>query len=85
MKVSKFPQEIKELILKRQEEQGNPRDISVFDNNYMRGEENKGFTWSKTPEKHNFWYKIIVDKNFKEFYKKYPKKQMTLEILVNLI
>ncbi len=78
-----FPKEVIEKMLEKQVEQGNPRDVKVFEymkyaGNYKRdGRINshkriKGFEWAITIEGWDFWNAVIMDKNFGEFYKLYP-------------
>ena len=74
-----FPPEVVELMLQRQVEQGNTRDIEVFEEERNAGKENGGFTWIDTPEGRNFWNSIISEKDFNLFFEKYPKEQKTLE------
>lgn len=66
-----FPKEIIAYMLKYQEEQGNKKDISVFEENRTRCE---GFIWHKTREGYWFWDEVIREKNFNLFFKKYPKQ-----------
>lgn len=73
-----FPVEIVEKMLERQVEQGNKRDISVFEKNVLAGgKRGEGFTWDKTPEGHNFWLHVISRRNFEVFFDRYPKKELT--------
>lgn len=66
-----LPEELREVALKRQEEQGNKR------NPYLPLHHNRGmgnFTWGGTPEGHQFWEAVY---NGNECVKKnplYPKK-----------
>ena len=69
-----FPKEIIARMLDYQEEQGNPRDISVFEKQFDADQDDKGFTWNETKEKFNFWEQVIHVKNFNHFFEKYPKK-----------
>ena len=69
-----FPVEIVELMLQRQFEQTGKRDVSVFEEEKTSCKDLKGFTWEHTKELHNFWRDVISNKNFKVFYKKYPKE-----------
>lgn len=65
-----FPKEIVEKMLERQVEQGNPRDVSVFE--IDKYEEISGFSWEKTIEGDDFWCDIIDSKNFDVFFERYP-------------
>lgn len=75
-----YPPEVIELMLQRQEKQGNRRDIRPFLENIRRGKKRGGFDWNNTPEGERFWDEVLVEKNFKLFYKLYPKKDATLEL-----
>lgn len=63
-----FPKEIISRMLDCQEEQGNPRDISLFEKC-----RSLGFIWDYTKEKGNFWCKVIHKKDFNLFFERYPK------------
>lgn len=67
-----FPAEIVEKMLERQEEQGNKRNINVFQRNIKAIQANKGFDWTATPEKYTFWHKV-TNREFEKFFEKYPK------------
>ena len=69
-----FPKDIIARMLNYQEEQGNPRNISVFERNKYTIVELGGFDWDKTIEKNIFWEEVIDNKNFDIFFKKYPKQ-----------
>lgn len=71
-----FPPEIVELMLTRQVEQGQKKDITVFQEDRTasyRTYYNGGFCWSDTIEKNDFWYEVIDGENFDLFFEKYPK------------
>lgn len=74
-----FPKEIIVYMLKYQEEQGNKKDISVFEENRTRCE---GFVWHKTKEGYWFWDEVIREKNFDLFFEKYPKQDNSQEFKV---
>lgn len=77
-----FPKEIITHMLKCQEEQGNPRDVSVFEKQFDADQDDKGFTWNETKEKFDFWEQVIHVKNFNHFFEKYPKKEEYQEFRV---
>lgn len=81
MHVDEFPIEVRHLMLYRQQEQHGKRDWSTF-----RLSPTGGFTFSKTPEKQDFWWDVIVKEKFDVFYDKYPKvdypKDMPEEIIM---
>jgi len=68
-----FPKGIISLMLDYQEEQGNPRDVSVFERRAVARQPDKGFEWDYTQEGWDFWHKVINNKNFNFFFEKYPK------------
>lgn len=70
-----FPEEIVEKMLDHQVEQGNPRNIAVFERNASSNRTHEGFDWEKTKENHNFWDKIIHGHDFTHFFNLYPKKE----------
>ena len=70
-----FPQEVVEKMLERQVEQGNPKDVTIFEKDRCIIKSGGGFSWSETPEGINFWGDVITYKNFDKFFKVYPKKQ----------
>lgn len=69
-----FPKEVVEKMLDRQEEQGDERDISVFERNKI-----SGFGWRQTIEGYDFWKRVIIYKNFDLFFSKYPKQSKTMK------
>ena len=68
-----FPKEIVERMLECQVEQGNPRDVSIFERYPNAGQDLGGFNWRATIEGDDWWSKVIDDKNFDIFFLKYPK------------
>lgn len=70
-----FPREVVEKMLERQVEQGYERDLIVFEEC-----EYDGFVWGKSIEKHYFWCKVILEKDFNLFFEKYPKTQTNEKI-----
>ena len=69
-----FPKEIIARMLECQEEQGNKRNVTVFENKRYAGIDRKGFYWSDTKEKLDFWNEVISKRNFSLFFEKYPKQ-----------
>jgi len=76
-----FPSEVVEKMLFYQEQQGNKRDVNVFERNKALGKPVEGFTWDKTPESFYFWEAVISKKEFDIFFEKYPKTEYTIEDL----
>ena len=68
-----FPREIVERMLECQVEQGNPKDVSVFEENRNMDGFHGGFTWCDTSEEYDFWAKILVFTKLDTFFEKYPK------------
>lgn len=69
-----FPKEIIARMLQCQEEQGNKRDVTVFEKYNSCSLVEGGFDWEETKEKDIFWYDVICNKDFDIFFKKYPKQ-----------
>lgn len=72
-----FPFEIVEKMLYYQEQQGNERDVTVFEDAPYSSFYIKGFTWKYTEEGEEFWGQVIIHKNFEIFFEKYPTKSIT--------
>jgi hypothetical protein len=68
-----FPREIVERMLECQVEQGNPKDVAVFEVDRCTDQRCKGFTWKNTSEGHHFWARILMSGKLDTFFKKYPK------------
>jgi len=73
-KIEGFPIEIVRAMVERQHEQGNERDVTVFQRDILNGFSKGGFNADKTKEGSNFWQKVLIDKNFDIFFEKYPKQ-----------
>ena len=74
--ITGFPPEIVELMLTRQVEQNQKKDITVFQRDKSTAAQkncNGGFTWSDTIEERDFWDEVIRAKNFDLFFEEYPK------------
>lgn len=72
--IADFPIEVVKKMLERQVEQGNKRDIRVFEKRRTAGERSKGFVWGDTMEEYIFWDEVITRRNFDLFFERYPKK-----------
>ena len=77
-----YPPEVIELMLQRQEEQGNPRNIEPFLKDVRAGKTRGAFDWVDTPETCHFWNKVLVHKNFNIFYKRYSTVQNNIILLL---
>lgn len=73
--IAGFPDEVVEWMLQQQVKQGNERDVTVFENCNSSDRHDKGFNWFDTSENHDFCEKVILNKRFDLFFKRYPKKQ----------
>jgi hypothetical protein len=69
-----FPSEVVEKMLERQVEQGNKRDVGVFEKFKWADDIFGGFHWANTKEGDDFWQKVIAYKDFALFFSRYPKK-----------
>lgn len=67
-----FPSEVVNKMLDRQEEQGNRRNVGVFEIDPKAF--GYGFRWAETIEGFVFWDYVIVGGNFDIFFEKYPKE-----------
>lgn len=78
--ILKYPYELVELILKRQEEAGNRPDISIFVENLRADTINKGFDWEDTPEGVTYWCNILDEGNIANYrLNDYFKNQLKLK------
>ena len=73
--IADFPIEVVERMLECQVEQGNKRDVSVFEKYSARNNTKGGFDWHSTTEGRDFWVSVICGKQFDLFFQKYHKKQ----------
>lgn len=69
-----FPSEVVEKMLERQVEQGNKRDVGVFEKIDNAGKYHGGFGWAITAEGADFWREVIGKRNFNLFFSRYPKE-----------
>lgn len=77
-----YPVAIVERMLERQVEQGNERNVRVFERDRWAGKESAGFDWSKSKEGNDFWSPIITNQNFKGYFKEYPSAIASEEVEV---
>ena len=78
-----FPQEVVEKMVERQVEQGNKRDVSIFEKDRNEEADFGGFDWDESPEGYGFWYKVIYSSQFDVFFNRYPKKEYPRVMLVS--
>lgn len=76
----KLPSEIQNRMLKYQEEQGNTRNPDVFKERIDSHQNKGGFSWKDTVEGYDFWLEILIEENFKKFYERYSKKNLSMLI-----
>lgn len=70
-----FPKEVVDLMLERQFEQTEKRDITVFEADEFSVVVDGGFYWGDTIEGYDFWKEVVEDRNFDVFFERYPKKE----------
>lgn len=63
-----FPIEVVQKMLEEQVRQGYKANLTMF----QEGRDD-GFSWLDSPEGVDFWGRIIYEKNFDLFFKKYPR------------
>lgn len=74
-----FPIEVVEKMLEYQVQQGNPEDITVFQDNKTWNKGIGGFEWADTDVREdrsgriNFWSSVINHKNWGTFFNRFPK------------
>jgi len=68
-----FPMPVIEAMLRYQENQGNPRNITIFKNRKWTSKNSGGFDWKTTKEGDEFWDDVILRENFDVFFEKYPE------------
>lgn len=64
-----FPIEVVEKMLEKQQIQRGYTNITTLQDSVCGT-----FQWCNTSEGHDFWRKVILNKDFNLFFKKYPKK-----------
>lgn len=80
--ISNFPIEVVQKMVERQVEQGNKPDVTIFRKNRETTRLDGGFTWESTIEGFRFWHSVIADRNFDEFYKRYPKGSPSKKVYI---
>ena len=68
-----FPMPVIEAMLRYQENQGNPRNITIFKNYRSSTKPDGGFAWFATNEGEEFWDKVITKQDFDVFFEEYPE------------
>lgn len=72
-KLTGFPIEVVEKMVKYQIDAGNPADVKVFQRDTNAATVAGGFCWDETDEGYDFWTNVIGKKYFDLFFEKYPK------------
>ena len=67
-----FPKEVVEKMLERQVDQGNERDVTVFEQCKSSTKFADGFDWDESVEGHDFWNSVLYRRSFNVFFEKYP-------------
>ncbi len=73
--IKNFPIEVVTKMVEYQVEQGGAADVSVFADKRTSSSMERGFTWDYTDEGFEFWYDVIVKRDFDAFFQKFPKKE----------
>ena len=73
--IKDFPIEVIQKMVDEQVRQGNPADVSVFQEQKHKDSPRGGFDWYKTTDGEDFWGRVVVGKNFDLFFAKYTKEQ----------
>ena len=77
--IKDFPIEVVEKMIEYQVQQGNPEDITVFQDNKTWNKGTGGFEWVDTDVREdrsgkiNFWSSVINHKNWGTFFNRFPK------------
>lgn len=72
-----FPIEVVRKMVEEQVRQGNKADVGVFQKCFYMGNERGGFEWEDTEDGYVFWAEVLGDREFDEFFEKYPKPETT--------
>lgn len=75
-----FPIEVVQLMVDNQLKQYEKADISIF-----QLSKTGGFRWVSTEEGFDFWEEIINKKNFKLFFKRYPKQSSLYTVIAEAV
>lgn len=69
-----FPIEVVRAMVKEQIRQENNADVKVFQERYKASKYAGGFDWIDTEDGYEFWAEVLGDRDFDEFFEKYPKQ-----------
>ena len=79
-----YPEEIELKMLEHQVAQGNQADITAFYKDCYASRCSGGFDWCGTKEGHDFWEKIILHRDYSEFYEREELKSDTCTADANI-
>lgn len=68
-----FPLAIVQKMIERQEMQGIPANVKVFQSDPTAEQLDGGFDWDIAPEGWDFWNDVIAGMEFNVFFKRYPE------------
>jgi len=69
-----IPLEVISKMLQRQYEQTGKWDVEVFEKDITDDDRFGGFDWDDTIEKWPFWSETLIEKNFTDFFTRYPER-----------
>lgn len=75
-----LPEEIQNVMLKRQYEQTGTTNVAVFEKKIFSGKLNGGFDWDQSTEGRDFWNKILREGKIEHFYTVYPKYPKVMRV-----
>lgn len=59
-----FPENVVNAMLDEQERQGNPRDVTIFEDITSRHKSEGGFNWADSVKGYDLWKAVISDRKF---------------------
>lgn len=68
-----FPVGVVIRMMEEQEAQGNMPNVKVFQKGKDYLKIRGGFDWDETSAGWDFWYKVVINKDFDHFFEKYPE------------
>jgi hypothetical protein len=77
-----FPIEVVQKMVERQVEQGNKPDVTIFQKDCRATRLDGGFTWEPIIEGDGFWYSVIAQKRFDQFFERYPKGSLSKKVYI---
>ena len=77
-KFKELPPQIQEVMMDRQEEQGNSRNPEIFINDITISQGGGGFNWNDSEEGSSFWDDVTRG-DFDQFYDCHPEKTIPIK------